>query len=784
MISRIWIPILSSLAITVLAAHAMAGRSVSYYDGINATTSATARATAGSIIRSGTRTIGYTNTWPRIYRTDEDPNNVSNVILVYGGQSRVKAQGGTADNSNSTGGWNREHAWPQGNYNQAEPMRSDLHALFPADVDANTDRSDQDFSTVSSPFASGYPDVFGNRDNNVHWEPAAESKGKIARAMLYMDVRYEATGSEPNLILQENGAGPDSLRMGRRSVLLQWHRDFKPTAFEIARSAKVFEEQGNSNPFIDRPEQAAVIFPDGPAWSPGQGTTITVAATNRAPVASQAPSATNIPLLSIALSMVEQQDFHLNGMTLTKLGSLPDSMVLQMKLWFDVDHSGTVTSPDILLTTGSLTSGTWNPDLVSRPFRLGQGRLDLLVAADLSAVISGGPHNLGIRLEANSITHDPAGGNDSNPTFSQQDSGLVPISGNVSNGDTLSLTNTTLAPISALRGLPAVPMIRILATPSAGEFDLASLALTRGGTATDGDVPSVSLFLDTNNNSLLDGPDQELGTSAFSTGATTITLAVPLRFSASTARSLILSVPLSGNAVLDRTFSLTLVPNSLTHDVSGGVDVSGTNAGFTSDVSTIIATQASTGASLIVSEVYEGTAGSLKYVELRNVSTGTLSLNGIQLRRYSNASLTFTGINLTSTTLVPGGYYLVANNATDMSTFFPAATVNQVSGSISHNGDDCYTLFDTISGTVLDGFASDNVGTTGNFAANIVAFRIESELPNDGSWGGVIQATANQDSPSGFWQTRVVTSGNGNAATVGSPGAPGLPVALSDFEIE
>jgi endonuclease I len=774
--------IVASVALSLSTA--MAGRPAAYYDGVDDSTSATARATAGSIVRAGIRTIGYANTWTRIFRTDEDPDNTNNVILVYGAQSRPKATGGTANSNNATGGWNREHAWPQGNYNQAEPMRSDLHALFPSDVDTNTARSDQDFGIASGSPANGFPDSLGNKDDNTFFEPVAESRGKMARGMLYMDVRYDGTGFEPDLLMQENGAGPDSLRMGRRSVLLQWHNQFKPTAFEIVRSAKIYEEQGNSNPFIDRPELASVIFPDGPAWTASNGTTITVASINRAPVATQSPAATNVPLLTVSLTMSEQQDFHVNGLTVTKLGTAPDAAVSQLRLVFDTDRSGTVTATDILVSTSSLSGGVASFSLSGRPFRLGQGRLDLLVAADIATVVSGGPYTLGARLDANSITHNASGGNDVNPTFANQDSGLTPVGSNVSNGDTLALSLTPLAPISALRGAPTVPMIRIIGTPSAGEFDLAQLAVTRSGSALDADVPSVTLHLDANNNGVVEGSDQALGTSAFSSGSSTIVLSTPFRFSSSTARSLILTVPVATLATPDTTVGLNLVASSVLHSASGGADVSGTNSAFASGPTTILGTQGTLAPTLVISEVYEGTSGNMKYVEIKNVTTGTISLNGKQLRRYANGGLTSTAINLSNVNLAAGGHYVVANNPTDFDTYFLSATADQFNANISHNGDDCYSLFDTNTSTLLDGFASDNIGTVGNFATNIVAFRVLDELPNDGAWGGVQQPATDQDSPSGYWETRLITASNGNSATIGSPGAPGLPVSLSGFAID
>jgi endonuclease I len=767
-----------------LASFVAAQRTPDYYDGIDLSTSATARISAQNIISANTIQIGYTNTWTRLFRVDEDPDNTNNVILIYGGQSRPKATGGTSDGNNATGGWNREHVWPQGNYNSAEPMRSDLHALYPCDVDTNTHRSDQDFSTVTGPQATGFPDSLGNQDNNIHFEPADESKGKTARAMLYMDLRYAGQSPLPNLILQENTGGARSLRMGRRSTLLQWHYDFPPTAFEINRNAKVFAEQRNANPFVDVPELAYAVHQFGPVWVPRDGTTITVSSVDRAPVAVQSPGATNIPLVSMLLNMTEHSDYHVQSFELTKLGSLPDAFVSQVGIFLDVDRSGTITSSDVLVTTGTFQSGSLLVDFSARPFRLGQGRLDLLVTVNLANAIGGGPFDLGVRVEANSLLHSSTGGADINPIFPALSSGMVTINSNVTNGDTLSITSTDLAPISTLRGTAVVPMIRLIATPSAGEFDLAQLTVTRTGTATDVDAPRVTLHLDNNNNGVVDGPDQVLATQDFAGGLASLSLQPPFRLSNSNPRSLILSVAVSSQALLDRTIGLTLDANSILHSLSGGADTSGVNAGFTSGQATIIQTLSSVGATLIINEVYEGTAGNLKYVELKNVTTGTITLNGKQLRRYSNNNLTFASINLNNVNLPPGGYYVIANNSTDFSAAFNWATLNQFIGSISHNGNDSYTLFDSISGEVLDGFAPDNIGDTTNFALDIVAFRILEELPNDGAWGAPQQPVPNGNSPSGYWSTRVITPGNGNAATIGSPGVTGLPVSLSGFSIE
>jgi len=57
------------------------------------------------------------------------------------------------------------------------------------------------------------------------WEPPAEVKGDLARAMFYMDIRYEGGGTEPDLMLTDNVAliSTSAAYMGRLSTLLLWN---------------------------------------------------------------------------------------------------------------------------------------------------------------------------------------------------------------------------------------------------------------------------------------------------------------------------------------------------------------------------------------------------------------------------------------------------------------------------------------------------------------------------------------------------------------------------------
>ena len=95
------------LASAVATAHA--DPPPGYYDSVDATNSATLRATLHAVIDDHTRfpyTNGSPNTWDILNLADEDPNNSGNILDVYKNSSYPKISGGMRD-------YNREHTWPK-----------------------------------------------------------------------------------------------------------------------------------------------------------------------------------------------------------------------------------------------------------------------------------------------------------------------------------------------------------------------------------------------------------------------------------------------------------------------------------------------------------------------------------------------------------------------------------------------------------------------------------------------------------------------------------------------
>jgi endonuclease I len=198
--------------------------------------------------------ISYSAVWEALKVTDQDPNNSSNVKLLYSGLSRSKSL-----NGGNTGNWNREHVWAKshGDFGTSTGPGTDLHHLRPEDVQVNSIRGNKDFDNGGSSFTNSG----GSLTDSNSFEPRDAVKGDVARMVLYMAVRYEGDDNWPDLEANDavtNGSAPYH---GRLSVLKQWNDEDPPDAFEERRNEVIYDNyQHNRNPFIDHPEWVESIW--------------------------------------------------------------------------------------------------------------------------------------------------------------------------------------------------------------------------------------------------------------------------------------------------------------------------------------------------------------------------------------------------------------------------------------------------------------------------------------------------------------------------------------------
>jgi endonuclease I len=227
-----------------------------------------------------------TDVWDILEAADEDPLDPTRVLDIYKNESYLKY--GTGNPL-----YQREHAWPKSygfpNNTASNFPYTDCHHLFVANGGYNASRSNKPYrycttgcSEKPTEFYDGMGGGSGVYPGNSNWTSGAHEtgtwetwigrRGDVARALLYMDVRYEggthqSGRMEPDLILTDNPSLIHAVSenetvayMGDLSVLIEWHRQDPPTAAEVMRNDVVQSYQGNRNPFVDHPHWVECIF--------------------------------------------------------------------------------------------------------------------------------------------------------------------------------------------------------------------------------------------------------------------------------------------------------------------------------------------------------------------------------------------------------------------------------------------------------------------------------------------------------------------------------------------
>lgn len=228
-----------------------------YYSGTANLSGPTLRRRLHNIVSNGVTKLSYRKVWDALGKTDEDPCNSDNVILIYTGRSQSKElrnRGGAGQNDM----WAREHVWPKSHGFRSSGMAAytDIHHLRPADTTVNSSRGHKDFADGGDPQGEAN-DTFRTSQT---WEPRNSVKGDIARMMFYMVVRYEGGDGVPDLELVEEATDSDQPRLGYLCTLYSWHHNDPVNKWERRRNAIIHTEQGNRNPFIDNPRWVEKIW--------------------------------------------------------------------------------------------------------------------------------------------------------------------------------------------------------------------------------------------------------------------------------------------------------------------------------------------------------------------------------------------------------------------------------------------------------------------------------------------------------------------------------------------
>ncbi|MDX2175436.1 MAG: endonuclease [Candidatus Sumerlaeia bacterium] len=262
----------------------------------------------------------YTECWTAIRQLDEDPANVNNVRCIYTNKSIPKtAQDGS---SSAAVKWNREHSWPNSygfNDKTTWAAYTDLHALYASWTSVNSARGNKYFdwsSGLTYPVDGSSTPSQADSDSFQPW-PAV--RGDVARAMMYMDVRYNGdTTNEPDLVVGNyTSIATDEPKMSRLTTLLEWHNADPVDDRERRRNHLIWQNwQSNRNPFVDRPEWVCLVFSSNcggtvtptPTPTPTPTATATPTPTPTAtPTPSPTPSGTTTLTSGVATSSTAAQ---------------------------------------------------------------------------------------------------------------------------------------------------------------------------------------------------------------------------------------------------------------------------------------------------------------------------------------------------------------------------------------------------------------------------------------------------------------------------------------------
>jgi len=275
------------MALATISINAFSAVPANYYNTADTSTQQNLSNSLHIIIKDHTKfpyTSSSTDTWDVLELADQDPNNANNVIDIYKNASYSKAGGGNSF-------YNREHSWPKSygfpKDGSTNYPYTDMHHLWIANSGYNSSRSNKPYADCNScaEKVTVANDGRGGTVNDSNWTTGSFStgswqtwqgrKGDVARALMYMSVRYDGgnhgiTGAmEPDLILTDDrnliassnaGSNLTVAYMGLKSTLIQWSKDDPVDSYELRHNDTVYSFQGNRNPFVDHPEYIACVF--------------------------------------------------------------------------------------------------------------------------------------------------------------------------------------------------------------------------------------------------------------------------------------------------------------------------------------------------------------------------------------------------------------------------------------------------------------------------------------------------------------------------------------------
>mgnify|MGYP001397938852 CR=1 FL=1 len=204
-------------------------------------------------------TLGYNNARDIMYsEIDIKPGN--QLTGVYSGYTITLDLSQDPSTNAYNQGINCEHTWPQSLGAGSEPMKSDMHHLFPTKSNVNSSRGNDPFAesidgltdkwyrnnsyiqSIPSQFIDEYAEKYNpSNQSDERFEPREIQKGNTARAMVYFYTMY-------------SNVAEASFWEVQKETLLNWNFIDTPDNDEINRTWAIASYQQNKpNPFVIDP---------------------------------------------------------------------------------------------------------------------------------------------------------------------------------------------------------------------------------------------------------------------------------------------------------------------------------------------------------------------------------------------------------------------------------------------------------------------------------------------------------------------------------------------------
>ncbi|MBW2961450.1 endonuclease [Mesonia aestuariivivens] len=370
---------LFSLLIAILCvATTQAQIPTNYYSSAQGLSGYTLKSELSSIISNGHTAQGYGDLWDAYYTSDVDNyyENDGTVLDIYSEKpNATDAYNYTLGSdqcgnvSASEGGcYNREHSFPKSWFNDASPMYTDMHHIFPTDGQVNSQRSNFPYGEVGNASWTSTNGTkkgnnnynFPNAYNGTVFEPIDEFKGDLARVYFYMATRYENqisgwetsnTGSDATL----NGTSNQVFEDWMLAMLIDWHNADPVSQKEIDRNNAAYIFQGNRNPFVDNPQYAAQIWGTPDNQSPTAPTNLDYNNLTNSSVELTWNAATdNIAVVSY---QIKQNGAEVATISATNTTYLATNLTPETAYYFEVfalDAYGNISSASNMLTVTTL----------------------------------------------------------------------------------------------------------------------------------------------------------------------------------------------------------------------------------------------------------------------------------------------------------------------------------------------------------------------------------------------------------------------------------------------